>query len=124
MQFVYSDEELVKAELANEGVQRAVNYDASSIQEKLPGYARSLNTIRAQASANGTICAMGSQNPISIKAGMYFTQENRAGYWTGTVNGETYGDPFKAFSEGKLSTKQYFDMLQISKNIWEQNYLQ
>lgn len=124
MQFLYSDEELVKAELANEGVQRAVTYDASSIQDQLPGYARSLNTIRAQAIANNTICAMGSQNPISLKAGTYFTQENRSGYWTLVVSGQTFGDPFTAFSEGNLTLKQYFEGLQISKTVWEGNYLQ
>ena len=118
LQFCYSDEELVKAELANDGVMRSVIYDSSSIQDQISGYARSNNVMRAQAMKNGTICTLLSQDPISLMKTGYFTRENRGGYWNISWKGTNYDNPYTIYKETEATPKDYFNALQISEKAW------
>ena len=122
LQFCYSDEELVKAELSNNGIGRGLNYDTSSIQGQLSSYAKSVNLMKAQAVANGTICDLTSQHPIALRASGYFSRVQNGGYWSVVVNGAEYHTPCSAFRNGKAAAKDYFLALGISQNTWNNNY--
>lgn len=122
LQFCYSDEELVKAELSNNGIGRSLYYDTSSIQEQLSGYAKSVNVMRTQAVENGTLCDNTSQHPISLRASTYFSRVQNGGYWTVTVNGAEYTTPCTAFRDGKATAVAYFQALGMSESVWRASY--
>lgn len=122
LQFCYSDEELVKAELSNNGIGRPLLYDTSSIQDKLSGYAKSVNVMKTQAVENGTRCVLASRHPIALRASTYFSRVQNGGYWTVTVNGAEYTTPCTAFRDGKATVKEYFQALAISESTWRSNY--
>lgn len=118
LQFCYSDEELVKAELSNNGISRPLNYDTSSIQDELPTYAKSVNAMQTQARENGTSYLHRSQHPI-LYSNPEFERLTNSAYWHTTLVGETYGNPFKAFISTKCSARDYFKGLELTQATWE-----
>lgn len=122
LQFCYSDEELVKAELSNNGIGRSLIYDTSSIQDELSSYAKSVNVMKTQAVENGTFCDNTSQHPISLRASTYFSRVQNGGYWTVTVNGAEYTTPYTTINTGKATAKQYFLALGMSESVWLDSY--
>jgi len=121
LSFCYSDEELAKAELSNNGVARGLIYDTSSIQNDLTPYAKALNSMKNQAIENNTMLDGFSQHPIYAKNGRYF-EINTGDYWKTSLDAD-YSDVYTAFYSTKCSAKDYFQGIQISESLWKSNFM-
>ena len=120
LQFCYSDDELVKAELSNNGIGRDLVYDTSSISDQLPTYAKSLNDISTQAIACGTIFSDMSLHPIARKNTAYWNRTQTGSYWKSSFNGSSYDSVVTAYKNGKATAKSYFEGLKLDSGVYNQ----
>ena len=120
LQFCYSDDELVNAELSNNGIARDLVYDTSSISDQLPTYAKSLNDICTQAIACGTIFSDMSLHPIARKNTTYWNRTQTGSYWKSSFNGSSYDSVVTAYKNGKATAKSYFEGLKLDSGVYNQ----
>ena len=119
--FCYSDDELEKAELSNNGIARGLNYSTSNIQSELSPYAKNLNEMRTQAIANNTVLKSIAQNDIYIKGGKYFALSTTSEYWMSTLD-IPYANVYTAFYSKNCSGQTYFEGLAMSEDVWRSKY--
>ena len=119
LQFCYSDEELVKAELSNNGISRDLIYDTTSIQKDLSDYALSLNQMKAQAVECNTLFSNMSQNPIAKKQTTYWNREQTGSYWSSTVGGSKYASVCGPFQNRRATAITYFQGLELKKEVYD-----
>lgn len=122
LSFCYSDDELEKAELSNNGVARGLNYSTANIQDELSGYAKSINTMRVQAENNNAIMKNIAQNSIYMKNANYFKLTTASDYWNCSLD-TVYAHAYLAYSTKRCSAKEYFLGLALSENTWKNSYL-
>ena len=122
LSFCYSDDELEKAELSNNGVSRGLNYSTDNIQDELSDYAKAINEMRAQAEQNNTIVKNIAQNPIYMKNAKYFKLDTGSNYWYCSLDSD-YPNVYNAYYETNCSAKDYFLGLKMSENEWKNSYL-
>lgn len=123
LSFCYSDEELEKAELSNNGIARGLNYSTDNIQDELSDYAKSLNLMRVQAQENKTVLKNIAQNSIYMKNSKYFKLSTDSDYWQCSLDTD-YPHVYRAYDTARCSAKEYFLGLAISDNTWKNSYLQ
>ena len=122
LSFCYSDDELEKAELSNNGIARGLNYSTDNIQDELSDYAKTINAMHAQAEENKTIIKNIAQNSIYMKNSTYFKLATNSEYWTCSLDTE-YPNVYGAYDTARCSAKEYFLGLAISDNTWTNSYL-
>ncbi len=120
LQFCYSDEELQLAEISNNGIGRDLEYNASSIQDRLSFYAKSLNEMKSQAVSCNTYFSNMTKNPIAKKNYTYWNREQTGSYWKAIINNSTYDRVCGAFKNGKATARSYFEGLALTETEYNQ----
>lgn len=122
LQFCYSDAELEKAVLLNNGISRELNYDTSNIQDQLSSYAVYLEQMTRQSKENGAYRSSMTQHPINIKDPYYWSTGSARDYWKTQLDA-TYGEVYTAFYATGCTAIQYFQGLAITEDEWLTNFL-
>lgn len=114
LSFCYGDEELCTATKVSNGVVRGVDYDFSSITSELNSYAKSVLDMRSQAKTGNSFVRMVSTDSVYLSNMRLFSLSTISSFWTSGL----YSNIYKAFHDGKLTTKQYFEGLKITDSEW------
>ena len=122
LQFCYSDAELERAELLNNGISRELNYDTSNIQSQLALYAVYLNQMTQQSKDCGAYRSCMTQHPIYMKDVYYWSTGSSRDYWVTQLDA-AYGEVYTAFYATGCTAIQYFQGLAITEDEWKTTFL-